>query len=80
MQYRLRTLLIVLALGPVLLAGMWFGSARLAHDQTTLAFFLTLTTFSVAFLIYGAVAIAVGLATARAIDAMGDWLTRQRQG
>jgi hypothetical protein len=32
MQFRLRTLLIVLALGPVVLAGAWFGWQRFAEQ------------------------------------------------
>jgi predicted negative regulator of RcsB-dependent stress response len=33
MQYRLRTLLIVLAIGPVVLAGAWFGWQEWQREQ-----------------------------------------------
>ena len=38
MRYRLRTLLIVLALGPVVLAGAWWGYGKWREEQEWRAF------------------------------------------
>jgi hypothetical protein len=35
MRFRLRTLMIVLAVGPMLLAGTWFGAAAIVRSYTS---------------------------------------------
>ena len=78
MQYRLRTLLIVLAVGPLVLAALWSAGARVANDPVRLAFFITLLVFLAAFLLYGLGALILGVATARVVDTIVDWFKRAK--
>src|SRR5262245_924069 len=61
MRYRLRTLLIVLALGPGVLAGLWFAPAFIQVDE----------------LRWGIFAIGHGLVAYIACVALAAWLTRR---
>jgi hypothetical protein len=56
MRFRLRTLLIVLAIGPPLLAGAWFAALWLTDDRNKEA---ALHVFMLAMLYLAAVTIAV---------------------
>lgn len=76
MRYRLRTLLIVLALGPPFLAAAWWTTASMARESHSLAFAVAVLTGLIALACYTALIFLIGILAARLIDAVIDRLAR----
>jgi len=79
MQYRLRTLLIVLALGPPLLAVIWLARVMITSDEISQ---VGLSAPSVVLILLGTLAFAswfTGRIVVWTVDAAVDWKRKSRE-
>jgi hypothetical protein len=80
MRYRLRTLLIVMAVAPPVLAGIWLALMWNSEEPERLILYWYLPLFLIAgFVIYNVVAISLGYAALWMFNATIDLLLRQRR-
>jgi|GEM_PF-2677901 hypothetical protein len=79
MRFRLRTLLIVLAVGPALLAGAWLTGVEVAENENLQRALFGVFMVVSPLLCYAIFAIGLGLTTARIVNTTIDWFIRQNQ-